>query len=124
MYFSRKTRERAVTGKRKFFGARMKSLKPLHDWFNKVGFDPSRPVPEALLRPAAGGLNAMDFDALEIWNRSSRILYERVRADWFALLNRGYVRTGTANTDSHTVSPKIAGHPLTQLVEFLRPGSK
>jgi hypothetical protein len=62
----------------------------------------------------------MDFDALEIWNRNSRWLYEEVRADWFALLNRGYIRTGTANTDSHTVSPKTAGHPLN--VVFLRSG--
>jgi hypothetical protein len=102
------------------FGPRLKSLKRVHDWLNKVDFDPSRPVPEALLRPAAGGLTALDFDALEIWNRSSRPLYEEVRADWFSLLNQGFIRTGTANTDSHTVSPKIAGHPLN--VVFLRPG--
>jgi len=102
------------------FGPRMKSVKLVHDWFNAIDFDPSQPVAGSLLRPAAGGLNAMDFDALEIWNRSSRWLYEEVRADWFALLNQGYIRTGTANTDSHTVSPEIAGHPLN--VVFLRPG--
>ena len=61
-----------------------------------------------LLGSVGGGY----FDALEIWNRSSRRLYEEVRRDWFSLLDRGIVRTATANTDTHTVASRLAGYPL------------
>ncbi|MCZ6833342.1 MAG: CehA/McbA family metallohydrolase, partial [Acidobacteria bacterium] len=83
-----------------------------HDWFNKAGFLPGGAWPDSFYRESAAGTTSLDFDALEIWNRSSRRLYEQVRADWFTFLNHGVVRTATANSDSHTQSPELAGYPL------------
>jgi len=97
-----------------------REIRRAHDWFNVVGLEPAQGIPEELTRPVAGGLSAMDFDVLEVWNRSSRRLYEEVRADWFALMNLGYFRSATANTDSHTVFPELAGHPMN--IVFLAPG--
>ncbi|MFQ5767100.1 MAG: hypothetical protein ACE5ID_03845 [Acidobacteriota bacterium] len=100
----------------------------VHDWFNKVEFRPDQPIPTAgdleapnggLLRPAPGGTTGLDFDVLEIWNRNSRRLYMEVRRDWFALLNQGFVRTGVANTDTHSMARVLPGYP--QNVVFLPP---
>ncbi|MFQ5720604.1 MAG: CehA/McbA family metallohydrolase [Acidobacteriota bacterium] len=93
----------------------------VHDWFNRSGFDPARRPSEGLRHPTREGTTALDFDALEIWNRSSRRLYRLVRRDWFSLLNQGYRPTATANTDTHTVSPELAGYPLN--VVFLPDGA-
>lgn len=98
------------------------------DFFNKVKFDPEIPIPPVggsgtnalLVEATAGGTTALDFDALEIWNRESASLYLVVRRDWFSLLNQGYVRTGVANTDTHSIAPELAGYPMN--VVFLEPG--
>ncbi|MFQ5719992.1 MAG: hypothetical protein ACE5IK_10640 [Acidobacteriota bacterium] len=93
--------------------------KRLHDWFNQVDFQPTVPIPPAgthggpnagLLDATPAGTTALDFDALEIWNRNSRQLYVETRNDWFSLLDQGYVRTATANTDTHTLG-ELAGYP-------------
>jgi hypothetical protein len=69
-------------------------------------FDPARPLdalPNRSLieRDPATGLRDLDFDALELLNGPSLERYRRVRADWFALLLQGEIRTATANSDSH-----------------------
>ncbi|MFQ5768508.1 MAG: CehA/McbA family metallohydrolase, partial [Acidobacteriota bacterium] len=88
----------------------------VHAFFSRVRFDPTRPVApgsqDFLLAATSQGTTALDFDTLEIWNRTSRDLYLQVRADWFALLNQGFVRTGVANTDTHTVAPELIGYPM------------
>ena len=43
-----------------------------------------------------------------------------MRRDWFSLLNQGYLNTATTNTDTHTLSPELAGYPLSFV--FLPPG--
>ncbi len=98
-----------------------RAIRRVHDWFNAVGYDPEESIPEALLAAPGQELGAMDFDVLEVWNRSSRRLYEEVRADWFGLLHGGRPLPATANTDTHTVAPKLAGYPLN--VVFLPPGT-
>ena len=85
------------------FQPRREPIRRVHDWFNRVGFDPGE--------PRALAAEVLDFDALEVWNRSSRALLREVRRDWFALLNAGIVRAATANSDSHTVTPGLAGFP-------------
>ncbi len=92
------------------------AVKRVHDWFNRTGFDPgvslSQPEHALLVGATPSGTRGLDFDALEVWNRASRRLYLEVRADWFALLSQGWRPTGTANTDTHTLEPEIAGYPV------------
>ena len=69
-------------------------------------FDPSRPLSEPPNRVLVetdpqSGLRDLDFDALELMNGPSLARYRALRADWFALLRQGEIRTGTANSDSH-----------------------
>jgi hypothetical protein len=73
--------------------------------FEQLGLDLAAPDGWAR-RP--GGL---DFDALEVVNRSSWPLYRATRDDWFVLLRHGVVVTGTGNSDSHSVAVELAGFP-------------
>ena len=91
-------------------------------WFTDSGFDPAAPLPEAdapphptngflARRDASGEYANADFDAIEILNRFSPALYREVRGDWFALLQAGWRRTGTANSDTHHRVMVGAGFP-------------
>jgi hypothetical protein len=42
---------------------------------------------------------------------ASRADWLRYRALWFSLLNQGFLRAGTANSDSHTLSVERIGYP-------------
>ena len=53
-------------------------------------------------------LRDLDFDAVELLNGKSLDLYRMVRADWFAFLLQGEIRTGTANSDSHRATETVA----------------
>jgi hypothetical protein len=92
-------------------------LEPIHDLFNKMGFDPSE-------APGVGKTNAwmdevskdgvttaFDYDALEIMNRGSWDAYNQVRTDWLGLLSWGRRITGTGNSDSHAMAIEQAGFP-------------
>ncbi|MBV8758497.1 MAG: CehA/McbA family metallohydrolase [Deltaproteobacteria bacterium] len=55
-----------------------------------------------------------DFDALEILNGyqdTNRKKVERVMQDWFALLDRGHIVTGTGNSDTHHLTYNLGGYP-------------
>ena len=55
-----------------------------------------------------------DFDALEILNGyqdTNRKKVERVMQDWFALLDRGHLITGTGNSDTHHLTYNLGGYP-------------
>lgn len=68
-----------------------------------------------LRRKSAKGTDNLAFDAIEVLNGAS---WEAVptnqqnRTDWLALLRQGIVRTGMANSDSHTVLDAV-GFPRT-----------
>ena len=67
---------------------------------------------EALRRSdPASGLGNADFDAIELYNRASLALYLETRADYFALLHAGLVKTATGNSDSHSLAGEPAGAP-------------
>ena len=53
------------------------------------------------------------FDALEIMNGSSVDKAHRVMNDWFTFLSRGWVRTGTATSDTHYALKTQGGYPRT-----------
>jgi hypothetical protein len=76
-------------------------------------FDPTRPLTYGRNRVLTdpdpeSGLRDLDFDAIELLNGSSMPSYRRARADWFSLLLQGEVRTGTANSDSHSAREIVA----------------
>lgn len=78
-------------------------------------FEPDVPLgipPNAVLlaRAPATGTRDIDFDAMELLNGPSMERYRLLRADWFALLRQGVVRTGTANSDSHLLG-EVAAAP-------------
>nr|MCS5638696.1 CehA/McbA family metallohydrolase [Myxococcota bacterium] len=75
--------------------------------------DPTQPLDAPanrtlLERSTAKGLRDLDFDAVELLNGKSMESYRRVRADWFAFLLQGEIRTGTANSDSHNARQTVA----------------
>ena len=77
------------------------------------GLDPalplSHPQNQSLIEPLApGGLRDVDFHAIELFNGPSMVRYRLVRADWFSLLLQGEPRTGTANSDSHSLREVVA----------------
>ncbi len=77
-----------------------------------AGYDPSRPLGEAVNRPLSErgehGLRDLDFDAMELLNGRGHGAYERVRTDWFSFLLQGERRTATANSDSHSLGAPAA----------------
>ena len=64
----------------------------------------------------------IDFDAIELLNGESMDIYEKVREDWFALLQQGMYKVATANSDSH-VSSQLVAYPRSYVaVEDDNPG--
>lgn len=63
-----------------------------------------------LARASVTGTRDLDFDAMELLNGPSMERYRQLRADWFALLRQGVVRTATANSDSHLLG-EVAAAP-------------
>jgi hypothetical protein len=57
------------------------------------------------------GARPMDYDAMEIINRSSWPGYTQVRRDWFAMLGWGRRITGVGNSDSHAMTTEYVGLP-------------
>lgn len=81
--------------------------------FNTLPFDPTKPIPQALLGVSllGTGRRNIDFDSMEIYNGPSIGEYQQVRNDWFSLIRQGYFKTGTAVSDSHRAVMESAGFP-------------
>ncbi len=87
-----------------------------------IGYDPTTPIPatptdgftfaaNALARAPGGNHRNIDWDVEEVMTGASRADWLRYRALWFSLLNQGFKRVGTANSDSHTLSVERIGYP-------------
>jgi len=78
---------------------------PIGGYFNFVGYD------------AATGVFkykdqwSQNFDAFEVFNSDSWSLTKEEVQDWFSFLDRGFLVTGTANSDSHHAMNSEAGWP-------------
>lgn len=65
-----------------------------------------------LVRTPPGSAFANDgHDAQEVINGSDNGLHLQYRALWFYMLNQGKVKTGTANSDSHSLTDNTVGMP-------------
>ncbi len=91
-----------------------------------IGYDPTTPIPETPTDGFSFAANALarrpggespdhhrniDWDVEEVMTGASRADWLRYRALWFSLLNQGFKRVGTANSDSHSLSIEQVGYP-------------
>jgi hypothetical protein len=88
-------------------------------YLTAVEYDPRVPIRDDggvgsdLLRRPAGGRGNLDHDAQEVMNGASTQSFLNYRAGWFAFLDQGILRGGTANSDSHTLAVEVLGYPRT-----------
>ena len=90
---------------------------PRYDYgsaFEIIGFDPTTArataTPEALGFPADTDLDALPYDAIEVFNGIGDERLAQQLEDWYALLNVGRRITATAGGDSHSLDA-YAGNP-------------
>lgn len=84
-----------------------------------IGYDPridikTKPdkTPEGQwLRKPAGGRTNLDHHAQEVMNGADVLNFLEYRTLWHSFLRQGILRTGTANSDSHSLSLEQAGYP-------------
>jgi hypothetical protein len=83
---------------------------------------PQSAVPPEVRRldPGVPNFFTDTFDALEVWIESSRSqiidnFYGRNLGDWFNLINQGIVRTGVADSDTHSTMLTQSGFPRTMV---------
>ena len=68
--------------------------------------------PSLLLRtPPDTTFSNIDYHTQEVMNSSDNTFFQAYRAFWFYELNQGIARTGTANSDSHSLSDNVLGFP-------------
>ncbi len=90
-------------------------------YFRALAFNPNTPIPTSddgsamgMLWRRPGGADAprnIDWDVQEAMNGSEVTLNLTYREAWFAMLNRGLLRGGTANSDSHSLTTEQLGYP-------------
>lgn len=101
-------------------------------WATALEMDASQPltgddVPEghqlfAATPPGARFANDA-YHLQEVMNGTDNAQFQQYRALWHYLLTEGHVRTGTANSDSHTLGGNVLGFPLNVVRSRERVGS-
>jgi hypothetical protein len=69
-----------------------------------------------------GAFGNGDHDTQEVMNGSQNDLFLAYRAFWWWLLDQGIVKTGTANSDSHSLTDNTVGAPRTLVWAGTRAG--
>lgn len=97
-----------------------------HGLFSELSFDATKSLADqsdSRLRKLSklNNNSVLSVDAIEVLNRFSIVGWRAVRADWFALLNRGHRITGTGNADSHSLHLEPVGFPV-NLVDVSQTG--
>ena len=90
-------------------------------YLRAIGFDPRLPIPAEpdgssngmLVRAPAGGRRNVDFDLVEVENGAHAEQVVKTRPLWFSLISQGFVRPGTASSDSHSLSDAQLGYGRT-----------
>ncbi len=70
-----------------------------------------------------GAFGNGDHDTQEVMNGSQNDALLQYRAFWFYLLNQGMLRTGTANSDSHSLTDNTVGAPRNLVFTNTRAGT-
>ena len=99
-----------------------RALETQADLFNTMGFDGAAGFGNgvnAWMADTEDDARPLDFDAVEIMNRSSWPGYTQVRRDWFGMLGWGRRITGVGNSDSHAMTTEYVGLP-TNVAECTR----
>jgi hypothetical protein len=86
-----------------------------------INYDPRRSIDDndtfasRVLNRRPGGDDThhrnLDWDVQEVMTGASRADWLRYRALWFSMLSQGHVKTGTANSDTHSLALEQAGYP-------------
>jgi hypothetical protein len=83
-----------------------------------INYDPRRSIEkndtfaaQVLNRRPRGEHRNLDWDVQEVMTGASRADWLRYRALWFSLLSQGILRTGTANSDTHSLALEQVGYP-------------
>jgi hypothetical protein len=81
-------------------------------YLRAIGFDPRVPIEDdrnnriRLERPG-GGLRNVDFNLIEIGNGAGVVQFIKSRVLWHSLISQGFVRAGTASSDSHYLADAL-----------------
>ncbi|MFZ9886065.1 MAG: CehA/McbA family metallohydrolase [Myxococcota bacterium] len=93
-----------------------------YGYVDALGLDLREPLPlyddgspAALFhrQPAGSAYRNSDFHTQEVMTSTRNDFLQANRAFWFYLLNQGFLRAGTANSDSHTLTDSLVGLPRT-----------
>jgi hypothetical protein len=85
-----------------------------------IGYDPRTPIASGasfaadvlLGQPGGPGKHSnLDWDVQEVMTGTSVANWLRYRALWFSMLSQGFVRAGTANSDTHALAVDRIGYP-------------
>ena len=83
-----------------------------------IDYDPNTPITggttfaaNVLARTPGTVHPNLDWNVQEVMSGASRADWLRYRALWFSLLSQGFIRTGTANSDSHSLAVERIGYP-------------
>lgn len=85
-------------------------------WASAIEADLNRSPEENPLMvetPAGAAHSNIDYHVQEVMNGSANATFLQYRAYWHYLLDHGYLRGGTANSDSHTITENVMGIPRT-----------
>lgn len=74
------------------------------------------------VRSPKGGYRNNQHDAQEVMNGSNNDALMAYRAFWFYTLNQGELKTGTANSDSHSLADNTVGMPRNLVYANTQPG--
>ncbi|MFT3707831.1 MAG: CehA/McbA family metallohydrolase [Archangium sp.] len=74
-------------------------------------------------KPAGASFTNDGHHAQEVMNGSDNGLFLQYRAFWHYTLNQGRVRTGTANSDSHSLTDNTVGMPQNLVFAATTPGA-
>ena len=91
-------------------------------WITAIGLDATGDLPLTFdgslpslfaYQPEGADFANSDYHTQEIMNGTENDRVLQYRSFWFYLLNQGFLRAGTANSDSHTLTDSVLGTPRT-----------
>ncbi len=91
-------------------------------WGSTIGVNLTQPLPSVFedtevslffRTPPGAQFSNADYDTQEVMNGTNNGNFLVYRAFWHYLLDQGILRSGTANSDSHSLLENVVGLPLT-----------